>query len=407
MSEAHGTTSWIDHCPCTTQAHVSLVGVNIDYGMQSSDHFPISICIYVESVPRLESESVPTQTRLNWSKASARDKSAYTDKCADLLSNIKLPREAVCCCNTSCEDGSHIEDIQCLYYNIVNCLHIAASDSIPSSKSNCLRDKNITPGWNDFVKAAHSEARDAFKCWIRSSKHRHGEVFNDMKTSRSKFKYLLRQCKRNEASIRADSLARDLCKKYPKSFWKNVSKQNNSSTNLADTVGGATGRDSIASMWSSHFSQLFNCVTCDRHKNYTMEALKLTTNDYDTFTPGDINRSIASLCSDKACRKDVLFAEHLLHASPEIHVLLSICFNAFIVHGFLPNPLTDTVLVPIVKDKTKTYLTKATIYLLRWLQSCLKYLKCLFVLNLNRFCIRPIISLVLKPITLQTCVFIL
>ena len=42
-----------------------------------------------------------------------------------------------------------------------------------------------------------------------------------------------------------------------------------------------------------------------------------------------------------------------MHASPDIHVLLSICFNAFIVHGFLPNPLTDTVLVPIVKDKTK------------------------------------------------------
>ena len=147
MSEAHGTTS----CLCTTQAHASLVGVNIDYGMQSSDHFPLSID--VEYVPRFESESVPTQSRLNWSKASPRDKSAYTVKCADLLSNIKLPREAVCCCNTSCEDGSHIEDIQCLYYNIkclyyniVNCLHIAASDSIPSSKSDCLRDKNITLG---------------------------------------------------------------------------------------------------------------------------------------------------------------------------------------------------------------------------------------------------------------------
>ena len=163
MSEAHGTTSWIDHCLCTKQAHASLVGVNIDYGMQSSDHFPLSICIDVESVPRLESESVPTQSRLNWSKASSRDKSAYTVKCADLLGNIKLPREAVCCCNTSCEDGSHIEDIQCLYYNIVNCLHIAASGSIPSSKSNCLRDTNITPGWNDFVKAANSDARDAFK----------------------------------------------------------------------------------------------------------------------------------------------------------------------------------------------------------------------------------------------------
>ena len=148
-----------------------------------------------------------------------------------------------------------------------------------------------------------------------------------MKTSRAKFKYLLRQCRRNEASVRADILAKDLCKKDTKLFWKHVSKQNNSSTSLAHTVGGATGRESIASMWSSHYSQLFNCVTCDRHKNYTLDAVKLITNDYDTFNPGDINHSIASLCSNKACGIDVLFAEHLLHASPEIHVLLSICFH--------------------------------------------------------------------------------
>ena len=104
VSEVHGTTSCIDHCMCTTQAHANLVGVNIDYGMQSSDHSSLSICIDVKSVPRLERESVPTQSRLNWSKASARDKSAYTDKCAELLGNINLTREAVCCCNTSCEE---------------------------------------------------------------------------------------------------------------------------------------------------------------------------------------------------------------------------------------------------------------------------------------------------------------
>ena len=88
VSEAHGTTSWIDHCLCTTQAHASLVGVNIGYGMQSSDHFPLSLCI---DVPRLESESVHTQCRLNWSKGSARDTLAYTDKCAELFGNTVEP----------------------------------------------------------------------------------------------------------------------------------------------------------------------------------------------------------------------------------------------------------------------------------------------------------------------------
>ena len=50
---------------------------------------------------------------------------------------------------------------------------------------------------------------------------------------------------------------------------------------------------------------------------------------------------------------DSLSAEHLLYASPKIHTLLAICFNAFIVHGFLPSYLTDSVIIPIVKDKCK------------------------------------------------------
>ena len=44
----------------------------------------------------------------------------------------------------------------------------------------------------------------------------------------------------------------------------------------------------------------------------------------------------------------------MLYASPIVglHPLLIICFNAFIVHGFLPSDLTDTALVPIVKENT-------------------------------------------------------
>ena len=60
--------------------------------------------------------------------------------------------------------------------------------------------------------------------------------------------------------------------------------------------------------------------------------MTLVTNAYDAFNPGDIQHSISFLCSSKACGIDAIFAEHLLHASPEIHagLILSICFNAFI-----------------------------------------------------------------------------
>ena len=36
------------------------------------------------------------------------------------------------------------------------------------------------------------------------------------------------------------------------------------------------------------------------------------------------------------------FDEHMLHAVTETNVLLSICFDAFVFHGFSPSHLTDT-----------------------------------------------------------------
>ena len=99
VSEAHGTTSWLDHCLCTTQAHASLVDVNIDYGMQSSDHFPLSIilCIDVKSVPRLDSESVPSPG-LNGAKrrlGTSQRTQINVQNCLVILSSHGRPSVAV------------------------------------------------------------------------------------------------------------------------------------------------------------------------------------------------------------------------------------------------------------------------------------------------------------------------
>ena len=151
LSEAHGTTSWIDHCVSTEQAHSSITDVNICYDMQSSDHFPISICIDVNYVPRLDCAYIPPQSRLNWSKASANDRSIYRDRCAELLGTIELPQNSVCCSNTSCKDVSHIEGTKDLYCCIVNALHCAALNVIPLTGANCTADDHNIPGWNDLI----------------------------------------------------------------------------------------------------------------------------------------------------------------------------------------------------------------------------------------------------------------
>ena len=118
-------------------------------------------------------------------------------------------------------------------------------------------------------------------------------------------------------------------------------------------VGGATGRDSIDCMWKTHYANLFNCVDSASDKESVSDyTIIRVSNVHDTLCSDDVKSSVNSLSANKAYGLDNIFAEHLLYASPSVHPLLSICFNAFIVHGFLPSDLTDTVLVPIVKEKT-------------------------------------------------------
>ena len=77
-----------------------------------------------------------------------------------------------------------------------------------------------------------------------------------------------------------------------------------------------------------------------------LDAINLVSGDCDMFNQNDVKSATASLCVNKACGMDSLSTEHLLYASPEIHTLLAICFNAFIVHVFLPSFLTDSVIIP-------------------------------------------------------------
>ena len=104
------------------------------------------------------------------------------------------------------------------------------------------------------MKSAHALARDAFKCWITSGKARQGTVYEEMKTSRSNFKYILRMCKRQESTTKADSLANDLIGKDQKSFWRHVSKHSRKSPPLANNVEGATGHVEIVMFCDEHYN---------------------------------------------------------------------------------------------------------------------------------------------------------
>ena len=70
------------------------------------------------------------------------------------------------------------------------------------------------------------------------------------------------------------------------------------------------------------------------------------------FSISDISVALHSLKSGKSCGVDGLAAEHFLFAHRITHVFLSLLFNTFILHGYLPADFMKTAIVPIIKNKT-------------------------------------------------------
>ena len=54
----------------------------------------------------------------------------------------------------------------------------------------------------------------------------------------------------------------------------------------------------------------------------------------------------------KSAGADHIHAEHLMHASDRLTVLLLILCTSIMKHGYIPSGLLDTTLTPIVKTKT-------------------------------------------------------
>ena len=76
-----------------------------------------------------------------------------------------------------------------------------------------------------------------------------------------------------------------------------MSKQNRRCIIPADTVGGATDRESIASMWKNHYANLFNCVDTVSDKESVLDTISRVANVHDALCSDDVKSSVKSTFS--------------------------------------------------------------------------------------------------------------
>ena len=109
----------------------------------------------------------------------------------------------------------------------------------------------------------------------------------------------------------------------------------------------------IAEMWQDHYKSILNSVKNNTRQQFVTNKLDSIRGESIMFSTEDINVALHSLKSGKSCGVDGLAAEHFMFAHRITHVFLSLLFNTFILHGYLPADFMKTAMVPIIKNKTE------------------------------------------------------
>ena len=289
--------------------------------------------------------------KLDWSQLLQVDIDNYCLNTDELLKLLNVPSDILVCRNVKCTKPDHVNALNKLYDEIINCLTTASEPLYKFVKCNAAQK----PGWNEHAANLHEVARDTFLMWQDQGKPRQGPIFELKKHTQARFKYAVRFIKQNENSMRKDSLARKLSNLGTNDFWKEVKLINNSKTPLPMDIDGVEGADKIVQVWKNHYHDLFNCV----RSNLSILKYDVKFSNDMLVTADEIRDAICKLDTNKACGEDKISAEHLMHASEGNFHLLVMCITGFLVHGFLPDKLISVILIPVIKDKTGTINSKA------------------------------------------------
>ena len=58
VSDAWGSTSWLDHCVATKDGNNIITSISVDYDCHLSDHFPLNINVCCDLAPKLDSTGI-------------------------------------------------------------------------------------------------------------------------------------------------------------------------------------------------------------------------------------------------------------------------------------------------------------------------------------------------------------
>ena len=134
--------------------------------------------------------------RPSWYKAGEEERERFKLGLEEKLQRLDSP-ECLSCTNPKCKNQAHSEERDGHMLDIMGALIESSHEHIPmSGGKEATKEKEVMPGWKEMVEPHRERAILWHSIWQSCGRPNTGEVKNIMASTRNKYHYAVRKCKK-------------------------------------------------------------------------------------------------------------------------------------------------------------------------------------------------------------------
>ena len=225
MSNGDEHTSIIDHFLVSEDIYERIKSVGIIESIDNASwHSPLRISAdyKLQSILDPTREGAAQKPKIAWHRVTAGHKRQYQTIIENKLRFRKMPA-CLTCRNVKCTHEEHIQEINDYCEYMTNACVQAAEQCMPKIATG--KPKNI-PYWNEEVGQFKEDALECYWLWEATGKPKSGQLFDDMRTSKRRYHYAIREIKIKSDGLRNKRLAESIAEGREGDLWTELKKCN-------------------------------------------------------------------------------------------------------------------------------------------------------------------------------------
>ena len=254
------------------------------------------------------------------------------------------------CTDVNCTCEAHRLGIEVFCNTIIDACLEAGRTCIPE----CKPAGHSKPGWNAEVKELREDSLFWHRLWIDIGRPQTGVVATVMRNTRYKYHKAVKDIKKNDLNVRKAKLAEKANESDGRSLWDELKRLNRGVKCATSTLDGHSTNADIVEHLATKYRALFSSqTTTEARLNDIRHVMQdKVTCEGNTFvvTVTEVCGMTSKLKINKSDGLTGSSSDHFVYAPHRFAVLFTMLINVMLVHGYMPDDMLASVLVPIPKD---------------------------------------------------------